>query len=198
MSVPVYVVGEDGLCCALAKAMLVQTGSLGTAAYEQNASGFGEFVKKIPKMNDAAAVMPVLMLADGDQDACVVRQVKSWMPPHPSEKFMLRLAVREAESWILADREGLSTFADVNVAVIPGQPDLLPNPKETLLAVIRRSRRRILKDEMLPGRRSTASVGLGYVLHLTEFLAEHWSLERAAACSPSLSRSANRVIAVLS
>lgn len=198
MAIPVYVVGEDGICCALAKSLLSQTGGLGVAAYEKNASGFGEFVKVIPKMNQVAhTATAVLMLADGDQHACIVQQIKNWMPAHPAKGFMLRLAVREAESWILADSKGFGKFAEISPAIIPTQPDLLPNPKEALLALIGKSKRRILREEMLPRKRSSAPVGLGYVLHLTDFLENYWCIKRASEASPSLARSVTTVTSTL-
>ncbi|OMG64418.1 hypothetical protein AUR61_011225 [Stutzerimonas balearica] len=189
----VYVVGEDIACCSLAKAILEQL-KLGVASYEQNTHGFGELVKIIDKMNGVAAnAMPVLMIADGDQSECVVEQINSWMPAHPADKFVLRLAVREAESWVLADREGLSEFAQVDVSVVPREPDDIRDPKQSLLSIIRKSKRRDLKEEMLPGKKSKAPVGLGYNLHLSTFIRENWSLARASNNSPSLARAIPRL-----
>lgn len=191
-----FVVGEDQACCSLAKALITQLG--GHVCQESIEHGFGRFVQKIPKMNAVALnVMPVLMLADGDQNPCVVAQRDAWMPPHPAARFCLRLAVREAESWVLSDRVGLSQFADVAGAVIPVNPDDLPDPKQSLLSVVRRSRKKILREEMLPGRRSDAPIGLGYNIHLKEFIETVWSAERAAQNSPSLSRALARVAALV-
>ncbi|UFH48851.1 DUF4276 family protein [Pseudomonas sp. KNUC1026] len=193
-----YIVGEDGLCCALAKALVRQCTTSWHTGYEQNTSGFGEFVKYVAKMNQVASTtLPVLMLADGDQAPCPVEQIKAWLPPKPAARLMLRLAVRESESWVLADRQGLAAFLDISMAHIPAAPDELRAPKESLLTLIRKSKKRLLREEMLPAKQSRAPVGLGYVLHLESFLAEGWSLKRAAENSPSLARAAGRVSQVL-
>ncbi|HBP4656368.1 TPA: hypothetical protein L5599_000836 [Pseudomonas aeruginosa] len=191
-----YVVGEDQACCSLATMMIVQLG--GEVKHQSVERGFGPFVAKIRNMNTIAQnVMPVVMLADGDQGACVVAQRNEWMPLHPAGRFCLRLAVREAESWVLSDREGLSQFAEVSSATIPANPDGLPDPKRSLLNVMQRSRRRVLREEMLPGRASNALVGLGYNLHLKAFIETVWSAERAAQNSPSLLRALNRIAALI-
>ncbi|EPK1457718.1 DUF4276 family protein [Pseudomonas aeruginosa] len=191
-----YVVGEDQACCSLATVMIIQLG--GEVKLQSIEHGYGPFVAKIRNMNSIAQnVMPVVMLADGDQDTCVVAQRNKWMPPHPAGRFCLRLAVREAESWILSDREGLSQFADVSPAIIPVNPDELPDPKRSLLSVMQRSRKRVLRDEMLPGRSSNSLVGLGYNLHLKEFIETVWSAERAALNSPSLSRALNHIASLI-
>lgn len=190
---PVYVVGEDDACCALAKKILQQL-ELGDPRYEINTYGYGNFVKEIEGMNNVAAnAMHVFMLADGDQGLCIVEQVRRWMPAHPADRFILRLAVREAESWVLADREGFSRFAQVSQDIIPREPDKIENSKQHLLSIVRKGKSRLLKDEMLPGKRSNAPVGLGYNDHLKAFIREEWCLERAIQNSPSLARAIPRL-----
>lgn len=196
--IPVYTVGEDEVCCSLARALIAQSEVQGIAKYSNIAGGFGAFVSDVERMNRVAAnSMPVLMLADADQDPCVVNQVRNWMPRHPAPAFSMRLAVREAESWILADREGFSQFLEVSPDVLPPAPDTLDDPKQALLAIVRRSRKRILREEMLPARRSSAPVGLGYNIHLTDFISNHWSATRAMERSPSLARAIPRIADLL-
>lgn len=195
---PVFIVGEDQLCTELAQALVIQSGK---DVHIQNllvANGCGPFKGMIEKMNSVAwNVMPVLMLADADQATCVVTQRNQWIPTNPAPKFSLRLAVREAETWILADHEGLSEFANFSVALMDRSPDQLNDPKQELLRSIRRSKRRDLRDEMLPKKGAKNLVGLGYNLHLTRFVREFWNAERAAQRSPSLARSIPRVAALL-
>jgi len=194
----VFLVGEDQVCCALGIALIAYSDAAATIENSDCAGGFGPFKAKIEKMNAVAAnVMPVLMIADGDQAPTAQAQVAAWLPRNVAQNFSLRLAVREAESWVLADHEGLSAFADVSRAILPATPDLIQDPKQALLQVIRRSSRRQLREEMLPGRKSTAPVGLGYNLHLVGFVREFWSVERAAARSPSLARALPRIAAIL-
>lgn len=198
MAVSVFIVGEDDLCCFLGEALIMQSSVKAVVEYSQATGGFGKFKEKISSMNTIASnVMPVLMIADADQDICVVRQRNSWMPKYPSEKFSLRLAVRESESWLLADRDGFSAFAEISPDLIPRAPDATENPKELLLQLIKRSRKRQLREEMLPTKGIRSKIGLGYNIHLRDFVKNYWNAERAANNSPSLARSIPRITALL-
>ncbi|WP_024667185.1 hypothetical protein [Pseudomonas syringae] len=188
-----FVMGEDQLCCDLAIAIVRQVCPGSSIANQICAGGFGPFKDKITALNSIATRMPVLMLADGDQDNCVVKQRNSWMPARAHENLILRLAVREAESWVLADHEGFSQFAELSAAALPPLPDEIRDPKEALIGLIGRSKRRILRDEMLPNKQARAKTGLGYNLHLTGFVKEQWCAQRASERSPSLARSILRV-----
>lgn len=198
MAERIFIVGEDQLCCALAEKVVLQSQRDAVIQQVTVANGFGPFQAMIAKMNTVAqTVMPVLMLADADQAPCVVTQRNAWMPAHPSPRFSLRLAVREAEAWVLADHEGLSQFAQFSPALMDRLPDELADPKQELLRLIRRSKRRELRDEMLPRKGTSNTVGLGYNIHLAHFVREYWCAERASERSPSLARSVPRITALL-
>lgn len=198
MTVSVFIIGEDELCCSIGEALIIQSGAQAKIEHSQATGGFGKFKEKIPQMNTIAKnIMPVLMLADGDQDICVVQQRNDWMPKHPSDKFSLRLAVRESESWLLADRDGFSRFAEISQDLIPRTPDTTQNPKELLLQLIKKSRKRQLRNEMLPSKGSRSKIGLGYNIHLRDFITNYWSADRAAINSPSLARSIPRIATLL-
>lgn len=193
----IVIVGEDQLCCALAEKLVTYLNKE-TAIRTTVANGCGPFRTMIERYNSVAkAVTPVFMLADADQASCVVAQVDAWMPSYPSPRFSLRLAVREAEAWVLADHEGLSSFAQFSPALMSRDPDLIADPKQELLRLIRKSKRRDLRTEMLPGKGSSSHVGLGYNIHLTQFVREYWSAERASERSPSLLRAIPRVACLL-
>lgn len=147
--------------------------------------------------NVANNVMPVLMVADADQAPCVVTQRNAWLPPNASQRLSMRLAVKEAEAWVLADHIGFSKFAIVSKDLFPAKPEEVLDPKQALLAIVKKSKRRELRDEMLPGKGATSPVGLGYNIHMTEFVAEHWDIARAVDRAPSLARAIPRVIAML-
>lgn len=195
---PVYLVGEDDLCAALALALVAQSGRAARIEQCDVAGGFGPFRARIEVMNNIAQrVMPVLMIADADQAACPVTQVKEWLPQRHSDRLALRLAVREAEAWAMADHEGFAAFAQLSPAKLPPTPETLPNPKQALLKLIEHCRRRELRDEMLPGKRDRSPVGLGYNIHLKDYVSHYWRAERAAARAPSLARAIPRIAALL-
>jgi hypothetical protein len=194
----IVIVGEDQLCCALAVKLVVQSNKDAIIQQTTVANGCAPFRSMITKMNSIAqTVMPVLMLADADQAPCVVTQRNAWMPAHPSPRLSLRLALREAEAWVLADHEGLSAFAQFSPALMDRSPDEIRDPKQELLRLIRKSKRRDLREEMLPRKGSSNIVGLGYNIHLTQFVRDFWCVERASERSPSLSRAIPRIAALL-
>jgi hypothetical protein len=141
--------------------------------------------------------MPVLMVADADQAPCVVTQRNSWLPRDVSQRLSMRLAVKEAEAWVLADHVGFSKFAIVSRDLFPANPETEPDPKQALLALVKKSKRRELRDEMLPGKGATSKVGLGYNFHMTDFVKNHWNIGRAVDRAPSLARAIPRVTALL-
>ncbi|MFM0667412.1 hypothetical protein [Paraburkholderia sediminicola] len=198
MTVTVFVVGEDELCCAVADALLVHSGIDINVEQRIVAGGEAPFRQRIPAMNNVAKnVMPVLMIADADQEACVVVQRNSWLPQNPSKRLSMRLAVKEAEAWVLADHVGFSKFAVVSKDLFPPSPETEPDAKQALLGIVKKSKRRELREEMLPARGATSPVGLGYNIHMTDFVKNYWDIDRAATRAPSLARAIPRVAALL-
>jgi hypothetical protein len=115
------------------------------------------------------------------------------MEPHANLVF--RVAVREIESWLPADREGFADFLGIGSDLIPLQPDQIPDPKQTLVKLARRSRRRTLRESIVPRRGSTAVQGPDYNGCLGDFVRGHWNRNAAAERSPSLDRTWTRLMA---
>ncbi|MVT36834.1 hypothetical protein GO497_03330 [Acidovorax citrulli] len=190
--------GEDELCCSIAEVLVDKTGK-GFRVYQRTvAGGAGQFKKKIPAMNQVASnVMPVLMVADADQAPSPAEQIRMWLPAKPSDRLCLRLAVREAEAWVLADNVGFSEFAMVSKDIFPISPENELDPKGKLLSIIRRSKRRELREEMLPAKGSMSVIGLGYNIHIVDFVKNYWNIDRATARSPSLGKAFLRLNSML-
>ena len=74
-------------------------------------------------------------------------------------------------------------------AAVEGETDLaaLRNPKEELINVCRRSRKRVVRERVAPGSR-TSGVGAEYATFIIEYCSKHWRPEVAAEASPSLRR----------
>lgn len=194
----VFVVGEDELCCAIADALIAYSGIATNIQQRIVAGGAAPFKQRISAMNNVARnVMPVLMVADADQAPCVVTQRNAWLPPNVSQRLSMRLAVKEAEAWVLADHVGFSKFANISKDLFPAHPEAEPDPKQVLLGLVRKSKRRELRDEMLPGKGATSPVGLGYNIHMTDFVKNHWNIGRAVDRAPSLARAIPRILALL-
>ena len=104
------------------------------------------------------------------------------------------MAVMEIESWIMADRGALAAFLSIPVNRIPSTPDEIPQPKEFLVSLARRSRKKSLRDQLVPRiGAATTKVGPEYNNCIGEFVRVHWDLECAEAVSPSLKRTLNRI-----
>ena len=69
----------------------------------------------------------------------------------------------------------------------------IPEPKEFLVSLARGSKKRKLRDELIPKPGERIPVGYGYNTRLIQFVRDHWDLERAATVSPSLKRTLDRI-----
>lgn len=99
-----------------------------------------------------------------------------------------RVAVREIESWILADLDGFSRFTEVSRNRLPRTPEELDDPKMTLVNLVRNHGHRNVRERIVPEPRSGASEHPEYTDCLAEFVRGSWSTERARQASGSLDR----------
>lgn len=154
--------------------------------------GKSELDKKLPAYRQASRFAPWLVVRDLDHDAsCAAELVQKLTGSHgspPAGRFLLRIAVREVESWLLADRDSLADYLKVSPDILPASPDELAEPKTALVAVARRSRLASIRREMVPGQGSSARVGPAYTGHLIRFASDFWDPERGSRHSPSLRR----------
>jgi hypothetical protein len=185
---------EDALSEAVAIALLQQSGREYRIWQRLRRKGFGYLKSKAHAFNQMAfSGLPVLLLTDLDRHPCAPALRRDWLPGPISERLLFRVAVREVESWLIADPEGLAGFLGISRAKIPLAPDQLPEAKGSLLSLVKTSRKRALRSEILPAPGSTAPVGLGYNLQWSRFVRDHWSPRRAAERSPSLQHARLRI-----
>ena len=137
----------------------------------------------------------VFLLTDLDSPKnCPTKLIQSWVGAPLNSGFLFRVAVMEIESWIMADRESIAKFLSVSLNSIPHNTDNIEKPKEFLVSLARRSRKRTLRRELAPAQgATTAKVGPLYNTRFNEFVRDHWDLERAAAVSVSLKRTMGRI-----
>ncbi len=154
-------------------------------------SGKQALRSKIDGYNNAAKHAPWIVLVDLDQEACAPDLRRNWLPA-PASKMCFRVAVREAEAWLLADRERLADFLSVPLSKISTNPETLPNPKQTMVQLAQLSRRSQVRNDMVPRPGSGRSVGPAYTSRLMEFIGigdGQWRPGVAAQHSDSLKRS---------
>jgi hypothetical protein len=150
-------------------------------------------LKKLPGYNAGAAFSPWLVLIDLDNDAyCPGQKCSDWLSD-PSDLMCFRIVVRSIESWLLADAVAISRFLGVRKGVVPPCPEDLPDPKETVISLARRSSNRLIRDGLVPREGSGARVGPTYASDIREFARSQWRPEVAAEAAPSLKKSMDRI-----
>jgi len=155
--------------------------------------GNGYLRKRIPNFCEMALQQPVFLITDLDQTSCPTKLMKSWLgTKQRPAKLLFRVAVREIESWLLADHEGMRELLGPKAPKLPNQPDALADPKEALLNLAQRATRSV-RDDLVATTGSVASQGLGYNARLGAWIRDHWKPARAADRSPSLAKARNRL-----
>jgi hypothetical protein len=194
--IPVHLAVEDDLSESVIRRLLVDTGRdyfVGTV-FGRGGSGYLRSTAK--NWNAAAAAgTPILLLTDLDQHPCPPGLIEDWLDSAPHSNLIFRVAVREVESWLIADREGFAEFLGISDAAMPLQPDQLPDPKQSLVNLARRSRTRKLRESIVPRKDSTAVQGPDYNGCLGDFVRNRWNPNAAMQRSPSLSRAWDRLTA---
>ncbi len=156
--------------------------------------GKGHLKRKAPNLNQTAKGFPVLMLTDQDSPAeCPPQLIQSWVQGQQSPMFLLRVAVMEIESWVLADRRGFTDFLRIPLHRIPEDTDAIQHPKEFLVSLARLSKKTRLRQALVPARGATSTVGPEYNSYLWEFVHTHWSIDQASSASMSLKRTLERL-----
>jgi len=143
---------------------------------------------KIGQFNKVAFKIHFFILIDLNSGIdCAPNLIRDWLP-NPAPKMLLRVAVRELEAWLLADRGNFAAFLGVPKNRIPHYPETIEYPKEFVVNLARRSRRREILEDIVPIAGSTSRVGRNYSGKLIEFIENHWDLERARINAPSLDK----------
>jgi hypothetical protein len=128
----------------------------------------------------------VLVLRDLDHDEPCPGALVARLAPGAPAGFCLRVAVRAAEAWLLADRTGIARALGIRVRDIPSAPESLNDPKQTL----RDLGRSACRSEVRRRFDGTWQEMQGWV---ADFLHTGWDPLRAATVAPSLARALDRI-----
>jgi hypothetical protein len=155
--------------------------------------GNGYLRSRVTNFCQIAEQQPVFLITDLDQSNCASALMKNWFGQiQRPAKFIFRVAVREIESWLLADHEAMFTLLGSRTPKLPSNPDNLPDPKQVLLHFAERAPRGI-REELVTRQKNLVSQGLGYNALLCSLVRDNWLPERAATRSPSLQRARVRL-----
>ena len=187
-----YLATEDALSEAVGKKMIeAEIGNIVVQPLRRNGSGYLR-----SKMRDFAEISErnvVFLLTDLDNVNCAPQMKKDWFQAIVQpDTFLFRIAVRETESWLMADRAHFSDFLGVTQNLLPRDPETLADPKAALVNIARKSKREIRSD-LVPGRGVRAKQGIGYNEVLCDFVERIWDCRRASHNSDSLRRACQRL-----
>jgi hypothetical protein len=186
--IPIDVAVEDELSELIVLKLLAVTNRPYHVGATYRRGGFGYLRRTINGWNAAAKGKPFIVLTDLDDAPCPAHLLAAWLTSAPSPNLIFRVAVREVESWLLADRQNFAEFLRIAERHMPHNPDAIPDPKAALIALARGSRLKDIRDSLLPRAGSTAKQGPGYNECLGTFVRKNWDVNVASAQSPSLAR----------
>jgi hypothetical protein len=191
VSRPVIIYGavEGMIDEAVLRRLIIEIGATAGPVYGKNGKSF--LLERLSAYNQAARFSPWIILIDlDDDDECAPPFKKSCLP-NPAPFLCFRVAVREIESWLLADRERLAKFLSTATSHIPLDPEKLASPKSTMVELARHSHRRGIREDMVPRPGSGRKVGPAYTAQLIDFARDSkrgWRPDVAAKASDSLNR----------
>jgi hypothetical protein len=187
----IFVGVEDDLSFRVAANLI---GKVFTAGYTpqrlhaRRAGGFGEIKGNLEKYLNLAIREPVVLITDLDRYQCAPSLVAEWFGEHELSNFLcFRVAVREIESWLMADRTNFASYLGVSEAKVPREIESENDPKARLISIAKHARKDI-RDEIV--RRSSIGFAqaLGYNDALSTFVDSNWNIDAAAEQSNSLRR----------
>lgn len=190
--IPVNLAVEDELSETVVRRLLKYVGRGYAIGTTYGLRGNGYLLRNIEGWNRAARGKPFILVTDLDRYPCPSALISEWLNREPHPNLIFRVAVREIESWILADRSTFATYLAVSEQRIPADAEAEEDPKRALITAARRSRNRSIRDRIVPRAGSTAQQGPDYNACLSEFVSTKWNIASAARAARSLSRTLKR------
>lgn len=198
----VAIVGEDQATQEIIQRLINYIGGL-DAKYIMPARG-GKIKSLIGNFNILSLTIPVLLLTDLDNYNCAPELVSEWFEETTrNPDFYVRVAVDEAEAWLMADREGFSKYFNVPINTIPSpivRSRLKPNINEMnfpyksslylMREIIPHSKSSTIRDSLLP--KLGSKKGALYNATMIPFIKNNWNVENALRNSYSLRSTISR------
>jgi hypothetical protein len=148
--IPINLALEDELTEFLASKILATIPTVYAARTIYNRGGYGYLRSKINGFNNGAKGTPFWVATDLDDSECPPALITKWLTNAKHPNLLISVAVREAEAWVLADRENFAKFLGIRIARVPENVEGLPRPKEKLIELVRGSRSRELRRDICP------------------------------------------------
>lgn len=187
--IPINLAVEDELSEWVARRALAQHRryAIGTVFRR---GGFGYLKKQAHAFNNAAKGCPFLLLTDLDQHACPPELIGAWLTRPQHDHFLLRVAVREIEGWLLGDASGLGAFLGLRKSLAIPDPEALTDPKQELLRAALRCPRRLTRDALVWRDEESGRLlqGPDYNGTLARFVSGSWDINVARRKCRSLDK----------
>lgn len=155
--------------------------------------GNGHIKENIARYNAAAKRTPFIVVTDLDYLACPSQLISDWLKVPVENNMLFRIAVREAEAWVLGDRPAFARLLGIGLAAIPARPETLRDPKLELLTLAKKSRIRRIREGLVREDFPNPMQGPDYNGILTQFVASSWNPDTAQDICPSLKRMRERL-----
>jgi len=190
--IPIALATEDELSEAIALRLISEVQLPHEITHKLGRRGFGYLRSKMDSWRQMAEHQVMMVLTDLDRANCLVEFRDQWLADRLMPAgLVFRIAVREVESWVLADHQAMRELFGKK-CVLPGAPDVLPDPKQTLLGLGKNAPKKV-RDDLIKTVDGQLRQGVGYNARLTHWINSEWSPERAAERSPSLARARIRI-----
>ena len=177
---------EGLIDAAIARRLAQAVGFDGCTVYETG--GKPRLDERLSSYNAAAKHGAWLVIRDLDRDAeCAAHLINAKLP-RVSPTMCFRVAVRAVEAWVMADSDEFARVFGVAPNSLPARPDEVPDPKLAVVNLARRSRFKLVREDLVPGDGLSARVGPLYNARMVQFVQTRWRPERAASRSESLGR----------
>src|SRR5688572_13918341 len=137
--IPIHVAFEDSLSGAIIDKLNSAVTNRFAIGNRYSRGGIGYIARSLPGFNLAARGVPFLVMADLDTNTCPRELIDSWLRAAQHPNLIVRIAVKEVESWLLADRKHISRFLGVPVTRLPMNADAISDPKQLLVNLARSS-----------------------------------------------------------
>lgn len=184
----INIITEDRLGEELARKIIHEVGGF-NILLSDHLGGERNVIRNLEKYNKASKNnSPFFILIDLDHEVCPITKIQKTITFEKDPRFIYRIAVREAESWLMADRENFANLFNKTSSIIPYNADEIKHPKEFLLNIIEKHASRHLKNDMLPSKKSTAKIGPEYNSILCNFIFYTWNIRNAMDHSESLKK----------
>jgi len=148
--IPVSLAVEGPLDEQVLRQLLRQSGKPFASGVCYGMRGKDNLRANVARFDYAAAHVTFIILTDLDHEDCPPGLITHWLPQGRNNNLLLRVAVREVESWLLADRKHIAEFLGIPMAKIPQQPDDCDDPKTLLVSLARRSNTRDIREDLVP------------------------------------------------